>query len=118
MQFLPDFQEAKIQIKEDSIYEVDSKNHILMQCLDVVLGAMAFRLNDMHKEKPIGQLKRGKRTIAKEKVYQHINKLIREVRPNFNIGMTTGIDGNVTNRFIHSYRHWLFVPSEYEYEGV
>ena len=118
LQFLPDFQEAKMQIKEDSIYEVDSKNHILMQCLDVVLGAMAFRLNDMHKEKPVGQLKRGKRTVAKEKVYQHINKLIREIRPNFNIGMTTGIDGNVANRLAHSYRHWLFVPSAYEYEEL
>ena len=39
-----------------------------MQCLDIVLGAMAFRLNDMHKEKRPDTNRRGKRTIAKEKL--------------------------------------------------
>lgn len=116
LQFLPEFQQSKIQIKEDAIYEVDSKKHILLQCLDVVLGSMAFRLNDMHKEKPVGSRLRGKRTIAKEKVYKHINKLICEIRPNFNIGITTGIDGELSNRFNHSYRHWLFIPTNHEYD--
>ena len=111
IQFLPEFTEAKILIKKDSIYEVDSKKHILMQCLDVVLGAMAFRLNDLHKEIPEGAKRRGKRTIAKEKLYKHINKKIRETRTNFNIGITTGIDGDYQNIFFHPYRHWLFIPS-------
>ena len=111
IQYLPEFTEAKILIKKDSIYEVDSKKHILMQCLDVVLGAMAFRLNDLHKEKPEGAKRRGKRTLAKEKLYKHINKKIRETRTNFNIGITTGIDGNYQNIFFHPYRHWLFIPS-------
>lgn len=111
IQFLPEFTEAKILIKKDSIYEVDSKKHILMQCLDVVLGAMAFRLNDLHKEKPEGAKRRGKRTLAKEKLYKHINKKIRETRANFNIGITTGIDGDYQNIFFHPYRHWLFIPS-------
>jgi hypothetical protein len=111
IQFLPEFTEAKILIKKDSIYEVDSKKHILMQCLDVVLGAMAFRLNDLHKEKPEGATRRGKRTLAKEKLYQHINRKIRDTRANFNIGITTGIDGDYQNIFFHPYRHWLFIPS-------
>ncbi|MDQ6764098.1 MAG: DUF3800 domain-containing protein [Bacteroidota bacterium] len=74
IQFLPEFSGSNIIIKKDSISEVDSKKHILMQCLDVILGAMSFRLNDQHKEKPEGSLRRGKRTIAKEKLYKHINK--------------------------------------------
>lgn len=111
IQYLPEFSDSSIRIKKDSIYEVDSKKHILMQCLDVILGAMSFRLNDQHKEKPDGTLKRGKRTIAKEKLYKHINKKIRETRSNFNIGITTGVDGNYQNLFFHPYRHWLFIPS-------
>ena len=59
IQYLPQFVNSGIKIKKDSIYEVDSKKHILMQCLDVVLGAMSFRLNDMHKEIPEGQKRRG-----------------------------------------------------------
>lgn len=82
-----------------------------MQCLDVVLGAMAFRLNDLHKEKPEGSNKRGKRTLAKEKLYKYINKKIRETRANFNIGITTGLDGEYANIFFQPYRHWLFIPS-------
>lgn len=111
IQFLPRFIDTNIKIKKDSIYEVDSKKHILMQCLDVVLGAMSFRLNDMHKEIPPGQKRRGKRTMAKEKLYKHINANIRSIRPNFNIGITTGIDNEPGNKFHHPYRHWMFIPS-------
>ncbi|MCO7317323.1 DUF3800 domain-containing protein [Riemerella anatipestifer] len=115
IQFLPNFISSKINIKKEAIYEVDSKKHLLMQCLDVVLGAIAFRLNDMHKEKPVGSRRRGKRTIAKEKLYKHINKKIREICPNFNIGITTGTDGDLLNRFLHPYRHWLFIPKNASY---
>ncbi|MGN6437228.1 MAG: DUF3800 domain-containing protein [Agriterribacter sp.] len=111
IQFLPEFTETKIVIKKDSISEVDSKKHVLMQCLDVILGAMAFRLNDLHKEKPEGATRRGKRTLAKEKLYKHINKKIRDIKANFNIGITTGKDGQMDNIFFQSYRHWLFIPS-------
>jgi hypothetical protein len=31
---------------------------VLAQCLDIVLGAIAFRLNDKHKEIPDGQNRR------------------------------------------------------------
>lgn len=117
IQFLPEFSDSGIKIKKESIYEVDSKKHILMQCLDVVLGAMSFRLNDQHKEKPEGASRRGKRTLAKEKLYKHINKKIREIRANFNIGITTGVDGNYQNLFFQPYRHWLFIPSSKSIES-
>ena len=44
------FRNAKIIIAKEDIAEVDSREHVLVQGLDIVLGAMAFRLNDKHKE--------------------------------------------------------------------
>lgn len=115
LQFLPELSTAQLKLRRDSIYEVDSKKHIILQCTDVVLGSIGFRMNDHHKDKPDGQRKRGKRTVAKEHVYKFINRKIREIRPNFNIGKSTSIDGDPLNRFIHPYRHWLFIPKNHEY---
>lgn len=116
LQFLPEFADSQIVIKEWSIYEVDSKSHVLVQCLDVVLGAMAFRLNDMHTKKADGSNRRGKRTVAKEKLYKHINKHLRLIRPHFNIGISTGLDEEPHNLLLHPYRHWLFIPTNSEYD--
>lgn len=102
--------EAGIYFDKEQIAEIDSKNHVLAQCLDIVLGAMQFRLNDKHLEKPEGASRRGKRTLAKEKLYKHINKRIREIYPNFNIGMSTSVNGDLINRWQNPYRHWLFMP--------
>jgi len=115
LQFLPELAAANLRIEKKSIYEVDSKKHIILQCTDVILGAMAFRLNDHHEAMPKGAKRRAKRTIAKHKVYKHINSLIREIRPNFNIGISTGSE-ELIERFTGAYRHWLFTPSEYEYK--
>jgi hypothetical protein len=110
---LKSFQDARIRIKKEDITEVDSKKHLLMQFLDVVLGSMQFRLNNKHLEKPTGKKRRGKRTIAKEKLYKHINKKIREIRKGFNIGMSTGCD-YTEERWEHPYRHWCFIPKDFE----
>ncbi|WP_192351112.1 DUF3800 domain-containing protein [Algoriphagus sp. Y33] len=115
LQYLPELALARLKVRKDAIYEVDSKKHILLQCTDVVLGSMGFRLNDHHKDKPDGETRRGKRTVAKEYVYKFINKKIREIRPNFNIGVSTSMDGDPLNRFLHPYRHWLFVPNNHDY---
>jgi len=108
------FQDANIHIRRDDIVEVNSKHHILLQCLDVVLGSMAFRLNDLHKYKEPNERRRGKRTIAKEKLYKHINKLIQQIHPKlFNIGINTGISEGMEYRWKHPYRHWRFVPKDF-----
>lgn len=107
-----EFQKSRIRIPRDQIAEVCSHDHDILQCLDIVLGAIQFRLNDKHKEKPAGQHRRGKRTIAKERLYKHINGRIRELYPNFNIGVSTGVSGSRANRWVHPYRHWLFVPAD------
>jgi hypothetical protein len=110
----PNFRGAGIRFRADQIAEVHSHDHVLMQCLDVVLGAMAFRLNDKHKEKPPGKHRRGKRTVAKERLYKHIRARICQLYPNFNIGETTGKGGDWANVWLHPYRHWKFVPAEHE----
>lgn len=114
----PNFHNAGIRFQADQIAEVESHDHVLLQCLDVVLGAMAFRLNDKHKEKPPGKRRRGKRTIAKERLYKHIRARICQLYPNFNIGETTGKGGDWANLWLHPYRHWKFVPTEHEIDAT
>ncbi|MDO8588064.1 MAG: hypothetical protein Q7T82_13645 [Armatimonadota bacterium] len=110
------FTGAGIAVSIEDIAEVRSHDHTLLQCLDVVLGAMAFRLNDRHKNNPPGARHRGKRTKAKEKLYQFILAEVRKIFPNFNIGITTGIQGDYENRWRHPYSHWLFMPNDTSYE--
>lgn len=114
LQATRDFQLARLKFRKSDITEVDSRSHRILQCLDVVLGSMAFRLNDGHLQKPPGAKRRGKRTLAKEKLYKHISKRIRKLLPGFNCGCSTGLRGGPENRWLHPYRHWLFVPSEVE----
>ena len=64
----PQFESAGIYIDENQIAEVRSHDHTILQCLDVVLGAMQFRLNNKHKEKPDGVRCRAKRTISHLKI--------------------------------------------------
>jgi hypothetical protein len=106
------FREAGLSIREQDFTEVRSHEHVLLQCLDVVLGSMAFRLNDMHLAKPPGKRRRGSRTVAKEKLYKHILARVRKMHTNFNIGISTG--GGGWNR---PYCHWAFVPTDHEYDN-
>ena len=101
-------------MKKEDIAEVTSHDHVILQCMDIVLGSIFFRLNNLHLEKPEGSRRRGKRTIAKEKLYKYINKKVRGIYPNLNIGITTGINGEFKSLWDHQYRHWLFRPHDYE----
>jgi len=112
LSLFPIFRRNKIRITKDEITDVDSSRHIILQAVDVVLGAMQFRLNDLHKEKPKGSRKRGKRTRAKERVYKHINTRVREIYPHFNTGTSTGQADGPSSKWLHPYRHWCFVPSD------
>ncbi|MGB0993942.1 MAG: DUF3800 domain-containing protein, partial [Akkermansiaceae bacterium] len=64
--------ESGILVEPQAISEIDSHDYILLQCVDIVLGAMAFRLNEKHLIKPPGKRIRGKRTRAKHSLYKHI----------------------------------------------
>lgn len=116
LQFRQQFMQANIIIRKEDIAEIDSRDHVILQCTDVVLGAMQFRLNDLHKVIPEGQKRRAAKTIAKEKLYKYINSRIRGIYPGFNIGETTGTHRDKSNRWKHPYRHWKFVPGKWEYD--
>lgn len=108
---------AGITIRAEDIAEIRSHDHVLAQCLDVVLGAMTFRLNDKHKELLPGKKRRGKRTVAKERLYKTILAQIRLIKPRFNIGVSTSHGGNPAAGWHAPYRHWCFKPSEAEYRN-
>ena len=98
-----------ISLEMEDIAEVDSRRHLILQVMDVILGAMAFRLNDRHRALIEGSRRRGKRTIAKERLYKAILKRINtSIRPNFNIGMSTRPIGEYITRWDLPYAHWNF----------
>lgn len=107
------FRKSRIVVKRDQIAEVESHAHSLLQCLDIVLGAIQFRLNNKHKEKSIDGKGRAKRTIAKEKVYKHINARIRKIYPGFNVGGSTSKRQEPGNVWFDPYRHWCFKPANH-----
>jgi hypothetical protein len=78
---------------------------------------MAFRLNDKHREIPPGEKRRGKRTVAKERLYKAILADIRTLKPGFNIGVSTSTKSTPEGRWQAPYLHWRFVPSAKEYRG-
>ena len=43
------FQQSNIEITE--FIEIDSKKHVIQQCMDIILGSMNFKLNDFNKIK-------------------------------------------------------------------
>ncbi len=47
---LDDFIDSKIRIRTQDITEIVSHEHDVLQCLDIVLGSIDFRLNDKHKK--------------------------------------------------------------------
>lgn len=102
--------DARLQLSPDHITEIDSKEHVLLQCVDLVLGAMAFRLNDMHKIKPEGSRIRGKRTLAKDRLYRHILAEIRTLKPALNPKISTAADPWPAGKWSMPYRHWSFEP--------
>jgi Protein of unknown function (DUF3800) len=88
----PQFRTAGIRITPSDIVDVVSHEHDVLQCLDIILGSINFRLNDLHLAIPKGKRRRGKKTRAKENLYEQMNKRMRTIRPGFTIGVNTGID--------------------------
>ena len=53
-----------LRIADDGIVEVNSKQHLPLQFMDVILGAICFKLNEKDKLKAEGENKIGKRTLV------------------------------------------------------
>lgn len=105
---------CRFNLRTENIAEVDSKDHAILQCLDIVLGSMSFRLNEKHKEIPDGRRNRGRKTIAKERLYKEILARIREIHPGFNIGQSTSWQGDQKSTWSNVYMHWRFIPKDHE----
>ena len=106
------FTNSPIIIRDGDVVEVRSHEHALLQCMDIILGSMYFRLNDMHLVIPEGLEQRGKRTVAKEKLYEYIIENINDIVPNFNIFETTSVQDETEPEcyWNHAYRHWRYIP--------
>lgn len=102
-----------VHIPRGGITDVDSSKHIILQGLDVILGSICWRLNDRHRDKPEGSRRRGKRTVAKHCLYKVINGNIRQIYPNFNIGVGTAQHNGPSDRWTQPYRHWRFTPTNH-----
>jgi len=50
------------------------------------------------------------------KALEHILGRVRQIYTNFNIGESTGTQGDITNRWRHPYRHWKLIPKNHERE--
>ncbi len=111
-----DFNGINITLPYDNISEVDSHDHVVLQCIDIVTGAMSFRLNEKHLVKPTGQFRRGKKTVAKEQLYKHINRSIIDLYDGFkfNVGISTGKKDGQMSPWSMPYRHWRFMPKDRE----
>lgn len=109
-----EFKEKGIRFVDKGMSEVDSKSHLPLQFMDVILGAICFKLNEKDKLKSDGDERPGKRTILKLKLklYKHINQKIREIYPDFNIGISTPIKLE-SDRWFQVYRHWSFKPKHH-----
>ena len=105
---------AGLSLQQEDIAEVNSHDHVLLQCLDVVLGAVQFRLNEKQNEKIYGTEIRAKRTIAKEKLFNTVLEEIKSIKDffkDFDIGISTFTPNHAfEERWSEPYLHWSFVP--------
>lgn len=96
-----------IRIARTDVTGIKSHEHNILQCLDIVLGGVQSKLNATHDRPLPGEKRRSKRAKAKAKVYKRIQERLWRLRPNFNVGTSTGHIEN-TDYWEHPYRHWLF----------
>ena len=115
----PDDEEEKRKLRESQTWAELSFVWLLNRewyeimiggCSLFVLGAMAFRLNELNKEKPEGSRTRGKRTIAKDHLYRHILSEIRTLKPAMNPKISTACEPFPVGSWSMPYRHWAFKP--------
>lgn len=99
---------GRFYIPEGGVGEINSRDSDLLQCLDVILGAMQFRLNQGHREtNPTTGVRAGK-TSAKDILSAYIVGLVQEIVPDFRPEDSTWASPGL--RWKHPYRHWSFKP--------
>lgn len=81
----PKWSRAGFSIAYSEIANVNSKQHNILQALDVVLGGVQSRLNEKHTKPQPPAKRHGKRTRAKARVYDAIKARIQRIYPNSSI---------------------------------
>ena len=84
----------KVLLYKSRIEEVKSENHVILQCIDVILGVIDFYLNTNDEEK------HSKRGQAKMKLMNVLLKNIYHICPDFTFESSTG--------YFKTYKSWLF----------
>ena len=101
------FQMAHLKIRKQDVTEVNSKRHLVLQMLDVVLGSVCYRFNNRlpvpSGEKPAGS----QRKAAKEKLFQHIHGKLQALWPGIPIRNTTPVHAS-EDTWNHPYRQWVW----------
>lgn len=107
----PIWRRSNFSIAYEDIAEINSKDHNILQALDVILGAIQSRLNEKHTRPVPPAKRRTKRAMAKGEVYAAVKDRIWAIHPHLNVGISTGSPNGLTDRWNQLYRHWLFIPT-------
>jgi hypothetical protein len=92
--------------------DVDSKKHIILQCVDLVIGAMGFKLNKVNLVKQANG-RRAVGTRAKEKLYKYIVSRLGPIymaehgTRAWGAGVNSGTQ-DFSNRWTDKFRQWNF----------
>lgn len=106
----PFFSAAGVIIEKEDITGVNSRHHNILQGVDIILGGMHSKLNEVHTRVKPPARRLSKKAKAKSLVYAKIKERIWDIYPRFNIGGNTGTVAD-DDRWNHPYRHWKFVPT-------
>ena len=91
----------RVWLNETDIEEVDSKKHLILQCMDVVMGLVDFSLNATREERA------SKRGQARMNVWKFVANKIKEFHPDFIMDITTGLL-NSHKGWIDPYKHFVY----------
>jgi Protein of unknown function (DUF3800) len=105
---LPALVGNRFAIPNDGIAEVNSKSHVLLQALDIILGSVSWILNDKYSDNP-----GGKKTEAKRRLAEHILFRVRALVPGFDPRLST-LKTTETAYWDLPYRHWCFTPKNHK----
>ena len=104
----------KLNLNSSQISDIDSSKHIIIQAIDILTGAISFKLNKKDLERNCDG-KIGKKTKSKLNIYKYINARIRSLSPQnyykyFNIGVSTGTLNceGFNRKLFDKYRHWCY----------
>jgi hypothetical protein len=101
-----------------NVAAVDSTKHIILQCVDVIIGAVGYKLNKQYKAKRGG--KRSRSSVAKIELWERILDRLGAIdmgergTRSFAVGVNTGTGPEALNRWQHKFRQWDFrVPGAF-----